>query len=41
MERRKYVMLFVSDHVGVIGLSSVTLTRLSWNAYNDGNRHTV
>lgn len=30
-------MLFVSDHVGVMGLNGVTLTRLSWDACNDGD----
>ena len=38
VERRKRpVMLFVSDHVGVMGLNGVTLTRLSWDACNDGD----
>ena len=30
-------MLFVSDHVGVMGLNGVTPTRLSWDACNDGD----
>lgn len=34
-------MLFVSDHVGVIGLNGVTLTLLSWDACNDDDSRTV
>lgn len=34
-------MLFVSDHVGVIGLNGVTLTLLSWDACNDNDSRTV
>lgn len=40
-ERGVGVMLFVSDHVGMIGLNDVTLTRLSWDSCNDGESHAV
>lgn len=33
--------LFVSDHVGAIGLNGATVTRLSWDARNDGDSQTV
>ena len=36
-KKKRTVMLFVSDHVGVMGLNGVTPTRLSWDACNDGD----
>lgn len=41
MERRKGVMLLVSNHVAEIGLNGVTLTRLSWDACNADDSHAV
>lgn len=33
--------LFVSDRVGAIGLNGARVTRLSWDACNDGDSQTV